>query len=227
MKNLKTILATLLMLLSISVVNGQQTPFIGTVVYDITAVGNIPDQLKTMMPTEMTLRFSGTKESMEMNFSIMDQKTIYDLTKKDATILIELMGQKLMTKQNAAQLEEIRKMEGQSMGVKITKDVAVFAGERCRKAVITKKLKNGSLITIDVYYAEKHDISRFNFANTFPEVKGLPLLFNMKNSGFNLNLRARSVKREGIPASEFVVSPDYKLMTKEGMQKIMGNMRHE
>lgn len=226
MKSLKTILIALLMIISISVVNGQQTPFIGTVVYDITTVGNIPDQIKAMMPTEMTLRFSGTKESMEMNFPIMDQKTIYDLTRKDATILIDMMGQKLMTKKNAAQLEEIRNIEGKSMGIKITKDVAVFAGERCRKAVITKKIKNGSLITIDVYYAEKHDISRFNYANTFPEVKGLPLLFNMKSSGFNLNLRARSVKKEGIPASEFVVSSAYKLITKDGMQKMMGGMGH-
>lgn len=226
MKNYKTLLSVLLLCISVSITKGQQSPFIGTVVYEITAIGNIPDQLKMMMPTEMTLRFSATKESMEMNFPIMDQKTIYDLTKKDATLLIELMGQKLMTKKNAVQLDEIRKMEGESMGVKITKDVAVFVGERCKKAIITKKLKNGSRVTIDVYYAEKHDISRFNYVNTFPEVKGLPLLFNMKNSGFNLNLRARSVKKEAIPASEFVISSEYKPMTKEGMQKMMGSMGH-
>jgi hypothetical protein len=227
MKNYKIILSILLLFISISIVNGQQTPFTGTVVYEITAIGNIPEQLKAMMPTEMTLRFSATKESMGMNFPIMDQKTIYDLTKKDATLLIDLMGQKLMTKKNAAQLEEIRKIDGESMGVKITKDVAVFAGERCKKAIITKKLKNGRLININVYYAEKYDVSRFNYANTFPEVKGLPLLFNMKNGGFNLTLRARSVKKEDIPASEFVISHDYKPMTKEGIQKMMGSMGHE
>ncbi|NWJ51564.1 MAG: hypothetical protein HXX14_11930 [Bacteroidetes bacterium] len=224
MKKLMSTFTVLLtaMVISLPVAKAQKAAFTGTVTYDVTVEGDIPEQAKAMMPTEMKSKFSNDKQSMVMNFGMMEQKTVYDVTKQEANVLMNVMGQKLLIKNNATQIEEARKKEGESLGVKVTTETATIAGFTCKKAIVSKKGKDGTTINIDVFYTDDLDVSRFKFSNTFPEITGLPLEFTMKNGPMSFKLKARSVKKETIPATEFTIPTDYKQVTMEELQGMFG-----
>ena len=199
----------------------QKTPFTGTVVFDVKAEGEIPEQAKSMMPTEMTMKLTSDKQSMAMNFGMMEQKTISDAATQQSSSMMNIMGQKLVIKVNAGQIKEQRLKEGETSGVKLTDETKTIAGYPCKKAIITKKL-NGADVSMEVFYSDDIDVSKLMFANSIPEVKGLPLEFTMKNGPMSFKMTARSIKKENIPDSEFVVPTDYKAVTTEELKTMFG-----
>jgi len=224
MKKLMTTFTVLLtaMVISMPVAKAQKAAFIGTVIYDVTVEGDIPEQAKAMMPTEMKTKFSNEKQSMVMNFGMMEQKTVYDVAKQEADMMMNVMGQKLLIKNNAAQILEAKNKEGESLGVKLTDGTTTIAGIPCKKAIVSKKGKDGATINIEVSYAEDLDVSRFKFSNSFPEIAGLPLEFTMKNGPMSFKMKARSVKKESVPETEFTIPTDYKVVTMEELQGMFG-----
>jgi len=200
----------------------QKAPFTGTVVFDVKAEGEIPEQAKAMMPTEMTLKLSPDKQSMSMNFGMMEQKTISDVATQESNSMMNVMGQKLVMKVTAAQMKEQRSAQGETSGVKLLADTKTIAGYVCKKAVITKKVKDGADITMEVFYTDDIDVSNFKFSNAIPELNGFPMEYTMKSGPMAFKMVARSVKKENIAASEFVVPSDYKQVTQEELRNMFG-----
>ena len=200
----------------------QKAPFTGTVVFDVKAEGEIPEQAKAMMPTEMTLKLSPDKQSMSMNFGMMEQKTISDVATQESNSMMNVMGQKLVMKVTAAQMKEQRSAQGETSGVKLLADTKTIAGYVCKKAVITKKVKDGADITMEVFYTDDIDVSNFKFSNAIPELNGFPMEYTMKSGPMAFKMVARSVKKENIAASEFVVPADYKQVTQEELRNMFG-----
>lgn len=221
------LMSTFIVIFSAMVLNmpttlAQKTPFTGSIVFDVKAEGNIPEMAKSMMPTVMTYKFSTNKQSMALNFGMMDQKTIYDLATKEARILMNLLGQKLVINQTIAELDELRKQEGETVGIKETKETKTIAGYLCKKTVLTRKTKDGKETDSNVYFTEDIDVSKFKLFNSFPEIKGFPLEFSMKSGPMEFIVLARNVKNEIIPVSEFIVGSDYKQVTVAEFQKFFG-----
>lgn len=200
----------------------QKAPFTGTVVFDVKAEGEIPEQAKAMMPTEMTLKLSPDKQSMSMNFGMMEQKTISDVATQESNSMMNVMGQKLVMKVTAAQMKEQRLAQGETSGVKLLTDTKTIAGYVCKKAVITKKVKDGADLTMEVFYTDDIDVSNFKFSNAIPELNGFPMEYTMKSGPMAFKMVARSVKKENIAASEFVVPADYKQVTQEELRNMFG-----
>jgi len=200
----------------------QKAPFTGTVVFDVKAEGEIPEQAKAMMPTEMTLKLSPDKQSMSMNFGMMEQKTISDVATQESNSMMNVMGQKLVMKVTAAQMKEQRSAQGETSGVKLLTDTKTIAGYLCKKAVITKKVKDGADVTMEVFYTDDIDVSNFKFSNAIPELNGFPMEYTMKSGPMAFKMVARSVKKENIAASEFVVPSDYKQVTQEELRNMFG-----
>jgi len=200
----------------------QKAPFTGTIVFDVKAEGEIPEQAKAMMPTEMTLKLSPDKQSMSMNFGMMEQKTISDVATQESNSMMNVMGQKLVMKVTAAQMKEQRSAQGETSGVKLLTDTKTIAGYLCKKAVITKKVKDGADVTMEVFYTDDIDVSNFKFSNAIPELNGFPLEYTMKSGPMAFKMVARSVKKENIAASEFVVPADYKQVTQEELRNMFG-----
>lgn len=211
------------MVLMMPIANAQKTPFKGTVVFDISSLGNLPEMAKSMMPTVMTYKYSTEKQSMALNFPMGAQKTIFDPATKTARILMNVIGQKLVINQTVAELEQLRKQEGETIGVKETNETKTIAGYLCKKTVLTKKTKDGKENISNIYFTEAIDVSAFKIFNAFPEIKGFPLEFSMKSGPVEFKVLARTITKESIPASEFEVSSDYKVMTVAELQKFFGN----
>ena len=223
MKKLTTCVSMLFiaMVISMPLAKAQKAPFTGTVVYDVKAEGEIPEEAKAMMPTEMTLKITPEKQSMSMNFGMMEQKTISDAATQESNSLMNVMGQKLNLKVTAAQIKEQRLQQGETSGVKLTDETKTIAGFACKKAVITKKM-NGADATMDVYYTDDIDVSKFAFSNSVPEVKGLPMEFILKSGPMSFKMSARTVKNENIAATEFAIPADYKVVTTEELRTMFG-----
>jgi GLPGLI family protein len=202
--------------------NAQKVSFKGTILYDVKAEGDIPEQAKSMMPTEMTCKLTADKQSMSMTFGMMEQKTIYDAVKQDVNMLMNVMGQKFNIKSTAAQISDLKKNEGASTSVKFTNETKTIAGYSCKKAIATIKTKDGSETEVNVFYTDAIDVSSYKFSNSFPEINGLPLEYTMKLGPMSFNLVARSIKKENIPASEFVIPTDYKQVTTEELKNMFG-----
>jgi hypothetical protein len=210
--------------LTMPIARAQKTPFSGTIVYDIKAEGNVPEIAKSVMPTVMTYQFSADKQSMALNFPMMEQKTIFDPATKKASILMNVIGQKLVIDQTAAEIEELRKQQGETIGVKETNETKSIAGYLCKKTVITKKTKDGRENNSNIYYTDAINASKFKMFNTFPEIDGFPLEFSMKSGQVDLKVTARSVVKQNVPASQFVIGSDYKQVSAADLQKLFGSM---
>jgi|GEM_PF-1368169 len=189
----------------------QKVPFTGTVVFDVTIIGDAPDQTKSMMPTEMTMKATPVKLIQVMHSSMMDIKTIFDASTQISNTLMDMMGQKFNIKHTAAELADLRKKAGIEMTVNSTTDTKTIAGHLCRRAIIYYKTNQTAEQTFDCYFTDDFEISKFSFGNTFPEVSGLPLEFTMSQGTFSLKVTAKSIKVEIIPDSAFDIPADYKV----------------
>jgi GLPGLI family protein len=200
----------------------QKVPFIGTVVYDVTVAGNVPEQAKSMMPTEMTMKVSPDKLITVIHSSMMDIKNIFDAPAQVSNMLMDMMGQKLNIKNSVADLNEQKKKLGLTITFKPTNDTKTIAGYNCKKAIMTVKSNQSAEQTFDVFFNDNFDVSKFNFGNALPEVDGLALEFSMAQGPFTLKMTARSVKKENIAASEFVIPAGYKQVTTEQLKTMFG-----
>jgi hypothetical protein len=216
-------LITVSVLLIAPVTFAQNTPFTGTIVYDVKPGAELPETTKSMAPKMMTYRFSADKQSMKLSFPMMDQVTIYDPVTKVAKILMDILGQKIVVNQSGAEIQELRKQQGETLGIKETSETKTIAGYPCKKAVIRKKTAENKEIASTIYYTDAIDVSKFNAFSAFPEIKGIPLEFSMKTGQMDFMVTARSVTRESIPPSEFVVGPDYRQVSVEDLKKFFGN----
>jgi len=211
------------MVLMMPLAHAQKTAFKGTIIYDITTEGQMPDMAKSMMPTVMTYRFTTEKQSMSLNFPMAQQKTIFDPAAKTAKILMNVVGQKIVLTQTSADVEQMRKQEGETIGVKETNETKTIAGYLCKKTVITKKTMDGKEKSSNIYFTEAIDASSFKVFNPFPEIKGFPLEFSMKSGSMEFKVLARTITKETPPASEFEIGSDYMPMSVADLQKFFGN----
>ena len=204
------------------IAKAQKAPFIGTVVFDVTVIGDAPEQTKSMMPTEMTQKASADKMIMVMHSSMMDIKTIYDAPNQISYTLMDMMGQKFNIKHTAAELAEGKKQAGVEMTVNSTTDTKTIAGHLCRRAIVYFKTNQTAEQTFDCYYTDDFDISKFSFGNTFPQLTGLPLEFTMSQGPFSLKMVAKSIKVEDIPASAFDIPAEYKVVAPDQLNSMFG-----
>ena len=224
MKNLMSCVTLFLlaMITLMPVAKAQKTSFTGTVVYNVSLMGDVPEQAKAMMPTEMIMKVSPDKLLQVMHSDIMDYKTIFDAPTQSSNTLMDMMGQKFCIKNTAAQLAEQRKKAGMVMTVKSTSETKIIAGHNCKRVIVTAKSSKAAAKTFDCYFTDDIDISKFSFGNIFPEVKGLPLEFSMNQGPFMLKMTAKSIKKENIAASVFAISAEYKQVTSDQLKSIVG-----
>jgi GLPGLI family protein len=216
---------TLILLTMVSLMplaKAQKAPFTGTVVYDVKTVGDVPEQAQAMMPTESTMKMTSDKMIQVMHSSMMDIKTINDATAQVSNMLMDMMGQKLNIRNTAAQIADQKKQLGMEITIKPATETKTIAGYLCKRAIMTMKSNQTAEQTYDVYYTEDIDVSKFTWGNSFPNVNGLPLEFTMNQGPFTIKMTAKSVKKESIPESEFVIPTDFKQVTQDELRQMFG-----
>ena len=212
------------MVLFTPLANAQKAPFTGTVIYDVKAEGDLPEQAKAMMPKEMIIKIAADKQSSFFKSDMMAIKMISDALKQESYNMMSMMGQKVVIISTAKQLSDLKKKEGITTSFKTTNETKTIAGYLCKKVFMTVISKDGKEVYMDGYFTDDIDVSRFMYLNTFPEFKGFPLEFTMNVGPVSLRCVARNLKKEDIPASEFVIPSDYQPTTMEGLKSLFGGV---
>jgi GLPGLI family protein len=149
---------------------------------------------------------------------VVDIKAIINASSQTEYVLMDMMGYKQCNKSTAAEISDENKKNCLVYTVKLTSDTKTIAGYNCKRAIVTVKSDQTGEQTMDVYFTDEIDVSKFYFGNVFPKVGGLPLEFSTKKGNTSLKTTAKSVKKEYIDETEFSIPADYKIVTTEELR---------
>ena|SRR5688572_29976460 len=197
----------------------------GKVIYEISYPDMEMDpQMAAMMPTESVVYFKGnlsrTETSMGMGIS---SATIVNSKTNEMTALTDMMGTKTAT---IVDMDDQKKdksdVKEEDLKIAHSNETKEIAGYACKKAILT----NADGTTIEMFYTE-NITSSSQFNTQWKSLKGFPLEYTLAVGGMNMKMTAKSVTKEKISDELFKIPSDYKLMTQEEFQKMLGGEEKE
>lgn len=192
----------------------------GIIIYDLKLDGGEDlGMMAAMIPTELTVRFKGTKSRSEFATGMSETIAISDSKdNKSAVVLLDVMGNKYAMKVDEAKVNEQRsKMP--IYDVLETKETKVIAGYNCIKAVMINQTTKEEVV---VYYTPEIPYAENSFNAEFSKLKGMPMEYVAKMSNFKITATVREVKKEKVEDSVFVAPAEYKVVTQEELMKQFG-----
>ncbi len=226
----------LVALLSMSYFSFAQTKNIkeGVAEFDISypALSAEMKQMESMLPTNMSLYFKNELSRIEMITSMGSSIVINDNTKKEVTVLMDMMGKKIAIKQTQDELsqkEAALKKEGKMPEYSIveTKEKKIIAGYKCKKAIVNYTL-NGKKEQMICYYTE--DLPKINNGTdnmALKEIKGFLMEYNINQNGVQMHIIAKSLKAETVADKLFTVPSDFKILSQAEIAEMMGGIGKE
>lgn len=192
----------------------------GVIIYDLKLEGaEDAGMMAAMMPTEMTVKFKGTKSRSEFATGMSETVAISDSKDdKSGVVLLDLMGNKYAMKIDEAKIVEQR-ANMPDYDLIESKETKVIAGYNCKKVIlINKKTKE----EVSVYYSADIPYFENSFNAQFKQVNGMPMEYKASLNNMNLTVTVREVKKEKVDDSSFLVPSDYKTVTQEELMKELG-----
>lgn len=191
----------------------------GKIVYGITLSGDADGMMAAMMPTEMTMRFKGTKARTEMISSMSETVILTDSkVKNEGTILLDIMGSKYAMKMDEKSIKE-QEDKLPKYEVKETTETKDIAGYKCKKAILTNTANKEEVI---VYYTEDIPNMENTLTAQFKSLKGMPMEFTAKMNEVSMTLLVKSITKEKVEDAAFLVPSEYKVVTQEELMKEFG-----
>ena len=215
MKNtIKFFVALSVLFLTISYTQAQKAgSFEGVITYSMNFddEGLDPTAKSMLSNAEMIIYIKNEKSRIDTDMGMMKNSSITDSKKKTAFVLMDMMGQKMVMKMGAEE------MENQDAKPKITylDKTKEIAGYQCKKAQVIF----GENEPVTVYYTEEIPAV---VNGQIKGLKGYPLEYETNYNGLKAVFTAKSVKKELIDDTKFIVPSDYQEITKEEIQKMFG-----
>jgi len=223
----------LIALISLSYFSFAQTKKLkeGVAEFNITYPSLTPEmkQMEGVLPKDMTIQFKNDQSRVEMSTPMGTTVVIGNNIKKDVTVLMDLMGQKIAFNQSQ---EELSKKEAElKKGGKIpeytvidSKETKVIAGYKCKKSVV-QYTNDGKKEEMVCYYTE--DLPKISSGTdnlALNEIKGFLMEYNISQNGIQMRVVAKSIKSKKVEDSVFLIPNDYKVMTQEEISDIMNGV---
>lgn len=192
----------------------------GIIIYDLKLDGAEElGMMAAMIPTELTVKFKGTKSRSEFATGMSETIAITDSKDyKSTVVLLDMMGNKYAMKVDEAKVTE-QKANMPIYDVMETKETKIIAGYNCKKAVLVNQTTKEE---VTVYYTPEIPYAENSFNAEFSKVKGMPMEYVAKMSNFKITATVREVKKEKIDNSIFVAPAEYKVVTQEELMKELG-----
>ncbi len=192
----------------------------GIIIYDLKLDGAEElGMMAAMIPTELTVKFKGTKSRSEFATGMSETIAITDSKDyKSTVVLLDMMGNKYAMKVDEAKVAE-QKANMPIYDVMETKETKIIAGYNCKKAVLVNQTTKEE---VTVFYTPEIPYAENSFNAEFSKVKGMPMEYVAKMSNFKITATVREVKKEKIDNSIFVAPAEYKVVTQEELMKELG-----
>lgn len=175
---------------------------------------------KAQMPTDQTMTFGLGKVKTEINLPSGNIITIYDVTTKETTMLLDIMGQKLAVVKKQDE-DTKKKMEEQTKGVKIDypDESKQIAGYNCKKAVVTK-----GDTTITLFFAPDLKFSGVNEMQIYKDIDGIVLesISPTQDDELTMKIKATKIEKRKVKKKEFKIPGDYKIVSPEELKSMFG-----
>lgn len=220
----KIILTVSLIIVSVLGVSAQ--PFEGKIVFSISFPTITDPQTASMLPKEATAYYKKGKSRMEMNMAMgMKQTTISDSETKKTTVLMDMMGQKyaIESDQNSEDEKKAKEMSEKAK-VKVTGETKKIAGYTCKKAVLTytDPEQENKEVEMVLWFTNEIEADKGYMTGPMSKIDGAILEYSIDQGAMSMVLAAKSVNKESVPAQMFEVPAEYKKMTQEELQNMMG-----
>jgi len=186
-------------------------------------------QMESSLPQTMTIYFKNNQNRIEMSTVIGSTYIISDNTKKEISVLMDMMSQKIAIKQTQEEItkkEAELKMSGNMPTFKIveSKETKVIAGYKCKKAVV-EYLMDGKKEQMTCFYTDALPQINTGTDNlALNEIKGFLMEYNITQSGIQMKIVAKEIKAQKIDDQLFSIPADYKIMTQDEITEMMKGM---
>lgn len=206
--------------------SAQKTkPFQGIITYGITYSGaNLTPAQKAQLPSSTTVYIKDCKSKQEVVTGMVTQGSIIDGNAKTQTVLLDLMGTKIVYRLTEKEISEDRAKVPEPK-VTITTDTKVIAGITCKKATIISEDEEGTVSNDTVYFSEEIGCANINFAELYSGIPGLILEYTEFNpeADFTATFNAKEIKKTKVSDNIFLIPGDYKEVTKEELKSMFGD----
>jgi hypothetical protein len=215
---------TAFLISGLNTISAQKALSEALIKYEITDVTSDAMEAQMMKGTEIKIAFNGTfsRLTMQMMGGMVEMDVITEMASEKSTMLMNMMGQKSMVKQDKKEESEDAEVEKKDFDISYDKsDTKEIAGYKCYKATLVDKKTKEKL---DMYIAKKLEMPTIKMADDmFPGLKGLPLEISMNAQGMGMTLTCMSLE-EKVDKALFDIPEGYTEMTPEEFEKSMGGM---
>ncbi|MEJ7625356.1 MAG: hypothetical protein WKF35_00720 [Ferruginibacter sp.] len=189
-----------------------------TLTYNITvqSTNEKTEIAKSFDGAQLTVYLRGKQSRSDMKSTIGSESNLYDNKTGKGFILKEYSGQKLMitlTKENWLQKNQYY----HNLDFKTESSEEMIAGFKSKKA--NAILPNGKVFT--VHYSPELVLSNNQYNNSFIQLPGVPVQFEMESGNLKFKYILSNVSYETIPSSKFdIPKTGYRVMSYEDNQQL-------
>jgi GLPGLI family protein len=138
---------------------------------------------------------------------------------------MDMMGQKYAI---VSDMEDDSEKEAKELAdkakVNVTSETKKIAGFNCKKAIVTYQDPNqdNKEVSMTLWFTEELEADKGYMTGPMSKIKGAVLEYSIDQGVMSMVLSATSVTKEAVADQLFVAPPEYKQMTQEELQKMMG-----
>ncbi len=192
--------------------------FKGIIIYDVTYPGmNIEPAQMANLPQKVIMTTNGELVKFDVAMTSMNQSMIIDPGAKTTTVLLEMMGKKVMLKPQKG-----TPPAGKEPEVKVTPETKEIAGYKCQRAEISFGDEKSKADPIVVYFSEELGSNKLFYDNEYRTLPGIPLEFTFKMQGRNMHMVAKSIEKTRVSSKDLSVPSGYEEMTPEQLRQMFG-----
>ena len=219
---MKKIVLTTVLLLTIAVTAFAQNTFKeGHINFTISVTGN--DQMAQMMNgSTMSISIKDSLSRTDVDMSIMQTKTIMNISLKKGTMLMDMMGNKYAIALSADDIKDQETKANSDYDVKYVDSTKVIAGHVCSKAIVTLKKDKKELT---VWYAPDIPALVCN-KDMYSKIKGMSLEYEFEQGPVELKFTCTLLDTKSVDPSIFTIPDGYTSMSMADFKAAMGGMQH-
>ena len=218
MKFLKKIILVLLFFACVNNLFAQKQFSEGTLTYNISIQSSKAEApvANSLNGAELNLFIKPFQSRSEMKSSLGTETNVYDNKSDKGFILKEYSGQKLMITVNKENWVQ-KNQWNDNVKFAVSDDLETIGGYKCKKAVGTTS--DGRSFT--VYFAPDIVITNKKYNNSFEQLPGLPVQYELKSGNLVFKYTLSNISYEPVSAAKFEApKTGFRIMTYEENQQL-------
>ena len=218
MKFLKKIILVLLFFACVNNLFAQKQFSEGTLTYNISIQSSKAEApvANNLNGAELNLFVKPFQSRSEMKSSLGTETNVYDNKSDKGFILKEYSGQKLMITVNKENWIQ-KNQWNDNVKFAVSDDLETIGGYKCKKAVGTTS--DGRSFT--VYFAPDIVITNKKYNNSFEQLPGLPVQYELKSGNLVFKYTLSNISYEPVSAAKFdAPKAGFRIMTYEENQQL-------